>query len=187
MIEWSSIKLAVEGSSASIRSIAKKYGISHTIINKKIKNGEFKRYVPVVGVSKNSMEKQRAHEPILGNTALRKIEELKLELGKHYSNVDEPLIVMYAKSYERYIELEMDIAVEGVTSVSPKTGATYINPTFNVLQMTQKTLVTIANQLGLSMISRKNLGLKLNNNDKDELSIFDFVDDINKNMDVLDV
>jgi len=187
MIDWESIKADVEGSSASVRSIAKKHGVSHTTINKKIKNKEFKRYVPSVSASRKNMENVNPCEPILGQIALRKIEELKKELGKNYSNVDEPLIVMYSKSYERYIELEMKIAVEGVTTVSMKTGATYINPTFNALQMTQKTLVTIANQLGLSMISRKNLGLKLGNNKRDEPSIFDFVDDINKNMDAIDV
>jgi len=186
MVDWEAIKKEVEGSSASVRSIARRYGVSHTSINKKIKIGKFKRYVPPNKVSKKNTENIKSYKPILGDIALRKIDELKTELGKHYSNVDEPLIVMYAKSYERYIELEMKIAQEGVVSRSPKTLATYINPTYNVLQMTQKTLVTIANQLGLSMISRKNLGLKLHDK-KGEPSLFDFVDQINNNMDIVDV
>jgi len=186
MADWEAIRKEVEGSSASIRSIAKRYEVSHTSINKKIKNGEFKRYIPAIKVSKKDMENIKPHEPILGQIALRKIEEVKRELGKDYSNVDEPLIVMYAKSYERYIELEQKLVLEGYLAYSPKTGASYINPTYNILQMTMKTMVTIANQLGLSMISRKNLGLKLGKKE-DEPSLFDFVDQINNNMDIIDV
>jgi len=187
MISWDDIKVRVEGSSASIRSIAKEFGVSHTSINKKIKSGEFKRYVPATKSSTNSMEKKE-HVEILGKTALRKIEEIKKELGKHYSQVDEPLIVVYAKAYERYLELEKELSSENVVSRSPKTLATYLNPKFNALQMTQKTLLTYANQLGLSMISRKNLNLKLGSKQREnEPSIFDFVADINQQIEDIDV
>ncbi|NOX15972.1 MAG: P27 family phage terminase small subunit [Epsilonproteobacteria bacterium] len=186
MIDWDAIKDRVGGSSASIRSIAKEFGVSHTSINKKIKSGEFKRYVPAVRVSTNSMEK-KAHVKILGKIALRKIDEIKEELGEHYSPVDEPLIVVYAKAYERYLELETELSREDVISRSPKTLATYLNPKFNALQMTQKTLLTYANQLGLSMISRKNLNIKLGKKRGDQPSIFDFVADINLQIGDIDV
>jgi len=186
MINWDLVKSEVEGSSASVRSIARKYGTSHTIINKKIKSGEFNRYVPNVSVSKNNLEKKQ-HIAILGKTALRKIEEVKTELGKHYSSIDEPLIVAYAKTYERYLELEIQVKNEGITIQSPKTGASYLNPTYNALKAEQKTLLTFANQLGLSIVSRKTLGIKMGSDGKDQPSIFDFVDDINKNMDAIDV
>ncbi len=187
MLDWDAIQVEIEGSSKSIRAIAKEYGTSHTTINKKIEKEKWKRYVPPVSVSTSDVEQLKPHAVILGKVALRKIEELKKELGKNYSNVDEPLIVMYAKSYERYIELELKLLNEGYLSYSPKTGAAYINPTFNCLQMTQKTLVTIANQLGFSMISRKQLGLKLGSEVSDEPSIFDFIGGISKSMSAIDV
>ncbi len=186
MVDWGSIKREVEGSSTSVRSIAKKYGVSHTAINKKIKNGEFKRYVPIVTVSTNGVE-EKPHVAILRKTALRKIEEVKEELKEYYSTIDEPLIVVYAKTYERCLELEIQVFEEGITITSPKTNAKYLNPTYNALKAEQKTLLTYANQLGLSLQSRKNLGLKLEKDKRGQKSIFDFVDDINKNMEILDV
>lgn len=183
-VDWDSIKLEVEGTDKSVRAIALEYGISHTLVNKKIKTENWKRYVPTMSVS--NYDAENPHIAVLGKTAIRKIDEVKRELGKNYSSVDEPLIVMYAKSYERYIELEKKVQQEGYISVSYKTGSTYINPTFNALQMVQKTLVTIANQLGLSMLSRKQLGLKLGNQPSMEQSIFDFANDINQ-LSVIDV
>ncbi len=91
--------------------------------------------------------------------------------------------MVFAKNYERYIELEHDLAEEGVVLVSEKTGGRYQNPTFTALQAVQKTLLTYANQLGLSMSSRKILGIKLGSDKKSEKSIFDFANDINS-MDV---
>lgn len=187
MINWESIKIEVEGSTKSIRAIAKEYGTSHTTINKKIEKEKWKRYAPPVAIPQNEVEIMKPYSQILGQTALRKIEEIKKELGKNYSNVDEPLIVMYAKSYEHYMKLEAIILKEGYVCISPKTRASYLNPNFNALQSVQKTLVTIANQLGLSMISRKQLGLKLGDDKREEPSLFDLVTQVNDEMRRYDV
>lgn len=119
------------------------------------------------------------HDKILGSIAMRKIEELKKELGENYSHVDEPLIVCYAKAYERYIDLEVLMSTENVVSTSTK-GGKYLNPLFNAIQMTQKTLVTIGSQLGLSIYSRKRMGMKLGEENDKGGGLFDFADDINK-------
>lgn len=180
---WENIKADFEGSSTSVRALELKYGINRNKINKKRKEEKWTKYVPMVKRANNQTAQIAPHTAMLGKTALRKIEEVKEELGDHYSPVDEPLIVVFAKNYERYIDLEQTLAVEGVTVTSMKTGGSYLNPTFTALQAVQKTLLTYANQLGLSMISRKQLGIKLGNDKKSDQSIFDFVDDIN-NMEV---
>lgn len=186
MINWENIKVEVEGSSKSIRAIAKEYGTSHTTINKKIEKEKWKRYVPAVSVSTSGVEKLKPHNIVLGPVALRKIEELKKELGKNYSNVDEPLIVIYSKSYERWIELELMISNSNYLVISKK-GFESLNQLLYLKQMTEKTIITIANQLGLSMMSRKHLGLKLSSSATDEPSIFDFIDGINKSISEIDV
>lgn len=187
MTDWEAVEKQVSGTSKSVRAIAKDFGMSHTKLNAKIKKEGWTRYVPAVSVSSSDVENSGAHVEILGRTALRKIEEIKHELGTNYSNLDEPLIVMYAKSYEHYIALEKKIAFEGYVVTSPKTKATYLNPTFSALQSVQKTLVTIANQLGLSMISRKTLGLKLGDGKPKEESLFEYVDRISNEMSNIDV
>lgn len=187
MIDMDALEKQVCGTSRSIRAIAKDFGKSHTYINEIVKNKGWTRYVPAVSVSSSEVENISPHVEILGKTALRKIEEIKHELGKNYSNLDEPLIVMYAKSYEHYIKLEGKLAIEGYTIMSPKTGGKYLNPTFSALQSVQKTLVTIANQLGLSMTSRKALGLKLGDGTPKEQSLFDYVEQISSEMSGIDV
>lgn len=187
MTNWEAVEKQVSGTSKSVRAIAKEFGMSHTKLNKKIKEEGWTRYVPAVSVSSSDVENVSPHVEILGKTALRKIEEIKHELGTNYSNLDEPLIVMYAKSYEHYIKLEGKLAIEGYTIMSLKTGGRYLNPTFSALQSVQKTLVTIANQLGLSMISRKTLGLKLGDGKPKEESLFEYVDRISNEMSNIDV
>ena len=163
--------------------MAGSYGCSTTAINKKAKKEGWPFYEPSSEVLEKVSKKPPAkpHEKILGPIAMRKINELKNELGEHYSSVDEPLIVSYAKSYERYLELENEMAKEdSVIAYSSKTGSAYIHPLFNAIQMTQKTLVTLANQLGLSIASRKKLGISFGEKDGERTgSLFDIAGTIN--------
>ena len=176
---WESIKSEYQGSSASVRSLATKYSISRNKINEKRKEEKWTKYVPGASRAKKQTALTTQDKMMLGPIAIRKIEEVKEELGEHYSPVDEPLIVVFAKNYERYIELEYKLADEGVVLESEKTGGKYQNPTFTALQAVQKTLLTYANQLGLSMTSRKLLGIKLGAGKKSEKSLFDIASDIN--------
>lgn len=183
-----SIKKEVENTKRSYRAIAEEFGTNHTQIRNLIKihgwNVEHR-------ISKNSTistNENKPHNAILGKTALRKIEEIKRELGKQYSPVDEPLIVMYAKSYERYIDLEqkLGLGVDKIIAVSSKTGAEYMSPHFTATLAIQKNLVTIANQLGLSIASRKKLGLNFKKEDEGQTSIFDFAKEFSSNDEDLD-
>ncbi len=49
-----------------------------------------------------------------------------------------------------------------------------MSPLFTATLAIQKNLVTIANQLGLSIASRKKLGLNFKKEDEGQTSIFDF-------------
>ncbi len=170
------MKRDVETTKLSYRKIAAKYETNHTQVKKNVE-----KYGWDIShrVSKKVSNPPKAHNKILGSVALRKIDELKEELGDKYSPIDEPLIVMYAKSYERYIELEQTLSVEGVIAVSIKTGSEYLSPTFTASLAIQKNIVTIANQLGLSLASRKKLNINFNKLDEKQSSIFDFAGAIN--------
>jgi len=175
-----SAKLEYETVGTSARKLAEKYGIPRNKLNKIIKSDEWLKYGSSRSSAKNKTARTAPHAGILGATAQRKIKEVQEELGENYSPVDEPLIVVFAKNYERMIELELQVISEGVVLESGKTGGRYLNPTFTALQAVQKTLLTFANQLGLSMTSRKLLGIKLGDSGrKSEMSLFDIASDIN--------
>jgi len=177
MTDWDLVKKEYETTTDSLRAIAQRHGTNHTQIRKKADLGGW--------INKDRVSKipsvSNAHNKILNRVALRKIEEIKEELGEKYSSVDEPLIVMYAKNYERYLELEQTLLLEGVIAFSPKTGASYMSPTFTASLAVQKNLVTIANQLGLSIASRKKLDITLGQKEDEGQSIFDFTSEINDN------
>lgn len=190
IIDWENIRIDwSSGKFASENALASHYGVSRQGISKKAKKEEWGDFVPLskkAPVTTTSGSVTNPHDQILGGIALRKIEELKKELGENYSHVDEPLIVCYAKAYERYIDLEVQMSTQDVVSTSTK-GGKYLNPLFNAIQMTQKTLVTIGGQLGLSIYSRKKMGLKLGEETDKIGGLFDFANDINKLVGTVDV
>jgi len=171
-------KKKVEETKQSWRSIAAEHDTNHVSLKK---FAEKHGWDISHRVSKKVSKPHNPHNKILGIVALRKIEELKEELGDSYSPIDEPLIVMYAKSYERYIELEQKITLSGgVTTFSVKTGAEYLSPNFTASLAIQKNLVTIANQLGFSLASRKKLNINFQKLEDKQSSIFDFAGAINE-------
>lgn len=179
MENYEEIKDLVETTKQSYRSIAERYGTNHTQIKKIAVRDNWKIEHRVSKKSGSEITNlDEPHNKILGRTAIRKITEIKDELGDQYSPVDEPLIIMCAKSYEEYIDLAMKVAKEGYTCVSVKTGSTYLNPTFNAYQAVQKNLITVSNQLGLSIAARKKLGLKFDRPGQEQLSIFDIAKDL---------
>lgn len=190
IIDWENIRIDWSGGKfASENALASHYAVSRQGISKKSKKEEWGDFVPLSKthqVTTGSSSVTNPHDQILGSIAMRKIEELKKELGENYSHVDEPLIVCYAKAYERYIDLEVQMSSEDVVSTSTK-GGKYLNPLFNAIQMTQKTLVTIGGQLGLSIYSRKKMGLKLGEEIDKGGGLFDFANDINKLVGSVDV
>jgi len=175
-----SAKLDYETLGTSARKLSAQYHIPRNKLNKIIKLENWTKYGSSQGSAKNKMAQTAPHADIFGTIAKRKMQEVREELGEHYSQVDEPLIIVFAKTFERYIDLERTLMNEGEVLESEKTGGKYLNPTFTALQAVQKSLLTYANQLGLSMTSRKLLGIKLGGRDKkSEKSLFDIASDIN--------
>ncbi len=173
-------KLDYETLGTSARKLSAEYRIPRNKLNKIIKSDEWLKYGSSQSSAKSKTASTAPHADIFGAIAKRKMQEVREELGEHYSQVDEPLIIVFAKTFERYIDLERTLINEGEVLSSEKTGGKYLNPTFTALQAVQKTLLTYANQLGLSMTSRKLLGIKLGGADKkSEMSLFDIASDIN--------
>ena len=163
------------GEWATKTALAGHYDVSVTALNKKAKKEKLGNFIKKEkgSLSEEVQDETKPHHSILGKTAMRKIVELQEELGPHYSQVDEPLIVAFAKNYERYIELEEEMSREEIVLSSAK-GGYYLNPLFNAIQMTTKTIVTLANQLGLSIASRKRMGISFERKDgKRTGSLFD--------------
>ena len=119
---------------------------------------------------------------MLNSVAVRKIREITEELKGHYSSVDEPLVVAYAKTYQRWLEIEAIVDKEGIVEQSSKTGAIYLSPYFTALQSTLNNLTKLGDKLGLSIASRKRLNMKLNQEEKTN-SLFDFINEIKESED----
>jgi len=81
------------------------------------------------------------------------------------------LIAIFAKSYETWIECQLELDQDGATAVSSK-GGSYISAMKNVSKMEEKTLINLANQLGLSISARKRMGLNTKF-DQQSNSLFD--------------
>lgn len=173
-VNWAQVQKEYENTTRSLRDLAADFNTSHTQIGKKAKELGWQLRSKVSKKAAGNGNDKDDYKDIIGKVAMRKMHELIKELGNQYSSVDEPLIVMYARNYEQWIELEKEIAKHGVTAKSPK-GGLYLHPTFNASLALQKTLVTIANQLGLSIASRKRLGMVIGE-EKKEGNLFDFLD-----------
>lgn len=174
-IDWNFIKTEYEETTKSIRMIAREHNITHGAIQRAIKKENWEKF-NFDGVVNDKALLSGKTKNILGKTALRKIKELKAELGDNLSPLDEPLIVIYAKNYERWLELQVILEEEGYVTTSSK-GSVYISPYENISKSTEKTLVTVANQLGLSISSRKRLGMSTNP-DQQESSLFDITKEL---------
>ena len=173
-IEWNTIKSEYEDSFKSVRSIAKDKGVSHTAIQRRAKKENWIKLDEDLIKDKYLVEKAS----FLDITSIRKIKEIMLELGDSYSPLDEALIIAYAVNYSNWIDIQNQLLNEGVVIESTK-GGRYLNPTFNASKSIEKTLLSIANQLGLTVASRKKLDININNHSDTKSSIFNILVDDN--------
>jgi P27 family predicted phage terminase small subunit len=183
-IDWDSIKWEFENTKISMRKLAEKYGTYPMDVSRKVKEFGWVKFDPVKkAIEKHEQNKVINPHGILGTTAVRKIQEIVKELGDEYSPVDEPLVVSYAESYERYLRLVAVVNSEGEVCVSPKTGSTYMNPNFSALQSVKSDMAKLGDRLGLSIASRKRLNIALGKEEKTK-SLFDLVADISQDSDI---
>ena len=182
--DWEKIRIAYETTKTSFRKLQDEFGVPKTTIARRAKEDGWEKYRAPVPVREGSTAVNPRN--LLNGVAVRKIEEIVRELAGHYSPVDEPLVVAYAKTYQRYLELEAIVDEEGVVSISPKTGATYMNPHYSALQSTISNLAKLGDKLGLSIASRKRLGLVLGEEDKTG-SLFDLAEQLSNDDGMLDI
>ena len=167
----------------SFRNLAKKYKTNHMAISRRAKVENWQKYDPVAVVKKaNSAQRTElkavaGHYQLLDSVGARKIKEIIKELGAdNYSHIDEPLIVMYALQYQRLLKLEALVQVENETIISSK-GLPYLNPNFNALQSVSNSLAKLGDRLGISVASRKRIGIKLGKKEDKVKSLFDSIKD----------
>jgi P27 family predicted phage terminase small subunit len=169
-IEWKHIQSEYEDSFKSVRSIAKENNVSHSAIQQKAKKEGWKKLDEDLIKDKYLV----SNASFLDTISIRKIKEIMTELGDKYSSLDEALIIAYAVNYSNWIELQNKLKIEGVVIESSK-GGKYLNPTFNATKSVEKTILSIANQLGLTLASRKKLDINIDANDKNIDSIFNII------------
>ncbi len=186
-IDWESMRWDFENSKCNLEFLSKKYGTYKMQISREWKKREWVKYDPVRNALEKYNSKKAVINPggILDTVAVRKIQEIVDELGDNYSPVDEPLVVMYAKNYQRYLKLEMVVDEEGEICISPKTGGTYMNPNFSALQAVISNMSKLGDKLGLSISSRNRMNMSLDKKEKTQ-SLFDLIEEISS-VDDIDV
>ena len=174
---WVDIKWEFENTNCTLRELEEKYGIYKMKISRKSRKEEWVKYVPATDNVTHNAVTVINPSGILNTIGIRKIQEIVDELGDLYSPIDEPLLVSYAESYQRYLRLVAIVNAEGEVNISPRTGATYMNPNFSALQSVKSDMAKLGDRLGLSIASRKRLNLNLTKEEK-TASLFDLVGDI---------
>ena len=202
-----SAKRDYENKNISFASLAKRYGKNHSFWWRKAKKEGWEKYSGKKDVkkkpqlqipleNKDEPEKQSplssddkatvmdTFDGILSSLAVRKIKEIVDELGQHYSPIDEPVLVVYAKSYEYFVKLSKQIDEEGISLISLKTGSIYSNPNFNSWLSVGKNIASIGEKIGVTASARKRIGITLGADNKTE-SLFDFIEKMmDENIDV---
>ncbi|UFH59825.1 P27 family phage terminase small subunit [Sulfurovum mangrovi] len=189
-IDWESMKWDYENTKCSFKKLGDKYNTYPMNVQRKAKDGGWVKFRPGAkeisqAVAKFDEKQSASSKPtaFLGTVGARKIHEIVHELGLHYSTVDEPLVIAYAESYERYLRLAKEVNKEGEVLISPKTGGEYLNPKFNAMQSVKNDLIKFGNQLGLSIAARKKLFIDLSDKEEQK-SIFDMAEELSSAEDI---
>lgn len=183
-IDWDFIRTEYEETTKSERLIATENGITHGAIQtRRKKDKESGREWARKKMNVVTDEKlTNSRRPVLKKHALRKIGEIKNELGDSYSVLDEPLVVAFAVNYQKWIEVQITLLTEPAIATSSK-GTDYISPYENLAKMYENTFIKIAGQLGLSVASRKRLKIEPKS-DTEETSLFDLANELDDELDV---
>lgn len=191
-IDWESARWDFENTKTSFAKIATKYNTYAMNVKRKADDGSWIKFKPGSieikdAISKFDEKRSTVSKPtnILETVGVRKVQEIVRELGSHYSTIDEPMVIAYAESYQRYLKLAKEVNTDGEVLISPKTGGEYLNPKFNAMQSVKNDLIKFGNQLGLSIAARKKLLLDLGDKE-DQKTLFDMVQELS-NADDIDV
>ena len=177
-------KFDFENTDTSFRKLADKFGKSHSHWRRMAKKNKWikfkkeevkKEEIAIISDAGENNEKPKYQ--ILSDIGARKLREIVAYLGDLYSPVDEPLIFLFATTYQRSMKLEKLVQDEGEVITSPLKGTKYFNPTYSALLATNGQLAKLGNDLGLSVISRKRNSLPFGS-ESGEPTIFDRIQGI---------
>ena len=172
-IDWEFIRSDYEETTKSIRLIAKENDVTHGAIQRRIKKEGWVKSNAMSVITDKSL---LGNNPVLDKVAIRKTKEIVDALGDNYSPLDEPLVIAFSLNYSKWIEVQRIIKDEGSVLVSSK-GSVYVSPYENLAKMYENAFIKISGQLGLSISSRKRIGITTKS-DTEEPSLFDITKDL---------
>ena len=152
-IPWTDVQEMYECSTNNVKAISEHFDIHPTGIRRKAKQQEWKKFEHD---SLTDLELVTVN-PIIKAVAMRKITEIREELGDHYRSIDEPLIVIFSENYQSWIEMKSEMNRTGLLIPGAR-GNVVMNPLFKAIKDTESKLLNYAQQLGISFASRKRLG-----------------------------
>jgi len=175
-IDWETIKKVYETEQISNVALAAAHNITESAIRRRAKKEGWKKFETKKPHPYNVIkEKNHTDENgnfFIDNEAKKQFKSLKNRLGDQITAVDEPLLVALCNQNSRYKTLEKRVIKEGEVTISSK-GVPYLNPTYNALQSTLKTMATLSKEFGLTIASRKRVGVSTSVDDKGGL--FDLI------------
>jgi len=181
-----------ENELVSFRGIAREFGKYHGYWSAIAKKEGWEKYTPPTTQALTSA--QEAEEQIraikeyggaeeldikklLSPTAMRKIREICTELGDMYSSLDEQMIMTYALAYQRSLKLESIVQEKGEILYSAEKGTPYFSPYYAALLASNKEMIQIARDFGMSVASRKRNALDFGQK-KNEPTVFDRIQEL---------
>jgi len=172
-IDWDYIRDDYENTTKSIRLLARENDVSHGAIQRRIKVEQWEKSSSVDAIKDKSLI---GANPLLDKIALKKAHEIISDLGENYSSLDEPLVAVFVHNYSKWVTVQFIIKEEGSVITSEK-GSVYISPYENLASQYENKILKVASQLGLSLSSRKRIGIS-SKSDTDEPDLFTLSQDV---------
>ncbi len=152
--DWESIKKDFLEGILSIDEMTEKHGIDRSYLYKRAKKCDWERQK-----STKSTGVELIEGVFISGFARDRYNLTREKMGDVLTIIDDNILIPLCNQYSRMIELEKIVSIEGVTIVSPKTGASYANPNYNALLSATKTVASLGKELGLTVSSRKRAGI----------------------------
>lgn len=171
-------------------AIGAEVGVSEATVRNVVKAKEAETGVTIERLGKdiNKVKTKKALEDLKKNSRINELENdygavgeiaVKIfdQIVETYKNdiqvVDMILLAAFSNSYSDVLVLQREVAFEGKILSHPK-GTTYSNPKYNILCREQNNMISLAKDLGLSVLSRKRAGVLPSGEHEHADSIFNF-------------
>lgn len=163
---WKAIEKDYIAGELTISDISDKYKIDKGYLHREAKKRNWVR-----AKVKKSTAPKLIDNAFISEIAKEKYEAIKSKMGDTLTELDDIALIPLCNQYARMINLEQVVLKEGVTIISSK-GVPYANPNYNALLTTVKTVASLSKELGLTVSSRKKIGVVPKSDSKKD-DIFD--------------